>query len=61
MNLITPKKDTKQLVKGFLYEVISEVDDFGYLKVREPQQPEYNFNSAVHFIHKSNMRKVKIV
>jgi|TARA_R110000824_G_scaffold171512_1_gene349186 beta-xylosidase len=61
MQLITPKRSTKQLEKGFLYEVVSGVDNFGYFKVREPQQPEYDFHGAVHFIHKSNMRKVDIV
>ena len=61
MKLITPKRSTKQLEKGFLYEVISEVDNFGYFKVREPQQPEYDFHGVVHHIHKSNMKKVKII
>ena len=61
MKLITPKRNTKQLEAGYLYEVVSEVDSFGYFKVREPQQPEYGFHSAVHHIHKNNMKKVKIV
>jgi len=61
MNLITPKRSTKRLEKGFLYEVVSEVDSFGYVKVREPVNPGYDFHGAVHFIHKSNMKKVKVI
>jgi hypothetical protein len=61
MKLITPKRSTKQLEKGFLYEVVSEVDSFGYYKVREPVNPGYDFNGAVHHIHKSNMKKVQVV
>ena len=60
MNLITPKRSTKQLEKGFLYGVVSEVDDFGYCKVREPQQPEYDFHGAVHYIHKNNIKEMPI-
>ena len=61
MKLITPKRSTKQLEAGYLYEVVSEVNNFGYFKVREPQQPEYDFHGAVHFIHKNNMREMRIV
>jgi hypothetical protein len=61
MKLITPKRSTKQLEKGFLYEVVSGVDSFGYFKVREPQQPEYDFHGAVHHIHKNNMKEMRIV
>ena len=61
MRLITPKRSTKQLEKGFLYEVVSEVDNFGYFKVREPQQPEYDFHGCVWHIHKNNMREMRIV
>jgi len=56
MKLITPKRSTKQLEKGFLYEVVSKVDSFGYFKVREPL-----FNGAVHHIHKNNMKEMRIV
>ena len=61
MKLITPKRSTKQLEKGFLYEVVSEVDSFGYFKVREPVNPGYDFHGTVHYIHTSNMRKVKVI
>ena len=60
MRLITPKRSTKQLEKGFLYEVVSEVDSFGYFKVREPVNPGYGFNGSVHHIHKSNMKEMPI-
>jgi len=61
MRLITPKRTTKQLEKGFLYEVVSEVDSFGYFKVREPVNPGYDFYGKVWHIHKSNMREMPIV
>jgi len=61
MRLITPKRNTKQLVAGFLYEVVSKVDSFGYYKVREPDNVEYDFHGAVHHIHKNNMKEMPIV
>ena len=61
MKLITPKRSTKQLEKGFLYEVVSEVDSFGYFKVREPVNPGFDFHGRVWHIHKNNMKKVRIV
>ena len=38
MKLITPKRNTKWLERGWIYEVVSEVDSFGYFKVKEPRQ-----------------------
>ncbi len=61
MKLITPKRSTKQLEKGFLYEVVSEVDSFGYFKVREPVNPGFDFHGKIWHIHKNNMKKVRIV
>ncbi len=61
MKLITPKRSTKQLEKGFLYEIVSEVDSFGYFKVREPVNPGYDFRATIHYIHKNNIKKVKSV
>ena len=57
MTLITPKRNTKWLEKGFLYEVISEVNNFGYFKIQEPRC----INGRVHFIHKNNMKSVTVV
>ena len=63
MQLVTPKRSTKRLEKGFLYELVSEVDSFGYFKVREPVNPGYDLplTGTVYYIHKSNMRKVKVI
>ena len=61
MRLITPKRNTKQLVAGFLYEVVSEVDNFGYFKVREPDNVAYDFHGKVWHIHKNNMKEMPIV
>ena len=57
MQLITPKRNTKWLEKGFLYEVVSEVNNFGYFKIREPRA----LGGVVRFIHKNNMKKVKVI
>ena len=64
MQLVTPKRSTKRLEKGFLYELVSEVDSFGYFKVREPVnpvEPDPAPYGTVHYIHTSNMRKVKVI
>ena len=57
MRLIEPRRDTKWLEKGYIYEVVSEVDSFGYYKVREPRA----IGGVVRFIHKNNMKKVTVV
>ena len=57
MQLITPKRNTKWLEKGFLYEVVSKVDSFGYFKVKEPR----SIGKRIRFIHKNNMKPVKVV
>ena len=57
MKLIEPRRSTKWLDRGVLYEVVSKEDNFGYYKVREPNR----VGGATRFIHKSNMREVKIV
>ena len=57
MQLITPKRNTKWLEKGFLYEVVSKVDSFGYFKVKEPR----SIGKRVRFIHKNNMKEVKVI
>ena len=57
MKLITPKRSTKWLDKGVLYEVVSGKDDFGYCKVKEPRR----IGGATRYIHKNNMREVKRV
>ena len=57
MQLITPKRNTKWLERGFIYEVVSEVDNFGYFKVKEPRE----IGGVVRFIHKNNMKKVKVI
>ena len=61
MRQITPKRNTKQLVKGFLYEVVSKVDNFGYFKVREPVNAGFDFHGQVWHIHKNNMKEMPIV
>ena len=55
--LITPKRSTKWLDKCMLYEVVSEQDDFGYYRVREPRC----IGAAIRYIYKSNVQEVKIV
>ena len=57
MQLITPKRNTKWLERGFIYEVVSEVDSFGYFKIKEPRE----IGGVVRFIHKNNMKKVKVI
>ena len=57
MTLIEAKRETKQIEKGILYEVVSEVNNFGYFKVQEPRC----IGGKVHFIHKNNMKKVKVI
>ena len=57
MKLIEAKRETKWINKGVLYDVVSEVDSFGYFKVQEPRC----IGGKVHFIHKNNMKKVKVV
>ena len=57
MKLITPKRNTKWLERGFIYEVVSEVDSFGYFKIKEPRE----IGGVVRFIHKNNMKKVKVI
>ena len=57
MKLIEPRRSTKWLDRGVLYEVVSKEDNFGYYKVREPNR----IGGVTRFIHKSNMREVKIV
>jgi len=49
MKLITPKRSTKWLDKGVLYELVSEEDHFGYYKVQEQG------SMWIRYIHKSNM------
>ena len=57
MKLIEAKRATKWIETGVLYEVVSEVDSFGYCKVQEPRC----IGGHTHFIHKSNMKKVTVV
>ncbi len=57
MKLVEAKRETKRIEKGVLYEVVSEVDNFGYFKVKEP----LCIGGQVHFIHKNNMKNVKAV
>ena len=57
MRLIEPRRNTKWLEKGFLYEVVSEVDSFGYFKVKEPR----SIGKRIRFIHKNNMKEVKVI
>ena len=57
MKLITPRRNTKWLERGWIYEVVSEVDSFGYFKVKEPRQ----IGGVVRHIHKNNMKKVKVI
>ena len=54
MKLIEAKRETKWIEKGILYEVVSEVDNFGYFKVKEP----LCIGGQIHFIHKNNMKEV---
>ena len=57
MRLIEPKRSTKWIDKYVIYEVVSEEDSFGYFKVQEPRC----IGGLTHFIHKSNMKNVKVV
>ncbi len=57
MKLIEAKRATKWIDKYIIYEVVSEVDNFGYFKVQEPRC----IGGKVHFIHKSNVKKVKVI
>ena len=57
MRLIEPRRSTKWLARYVIYEVVSEVDSFGYYKVREPRC----IGGATRFIHKNNMKKVKVI
>ena len=57
MRLIQPRRDTKWIDKYVIYEVVSEEDSFGYFKVQEPRC----IGGLTHFIHKSNMKNVKVV
>ena len=61
MRLITPKRSTKQLEAGYLYEVVSEVDSFGYFKVREPVNAGFDFHGQVWDIHKNNIKEMPIL
>ena len=57
MTLIEPRRNTKWLDKGTIYEVVSEQDNFGYFKVKEPRC----VGGRTRHIHKSNMKRVTIV
>lgn len=57
MTLITPRRNTKWLEKDYIYEVVSEQDNFGYFKVKEPRC----VGGRIRFIHKSNIKPVKVV
>ena len=57
MTLITPRRNTKWLEKDYIYEVVSEQDNFGYFKVKEPRC----VGGRTRHIHKSNMKRVTIV
>ena len=57
MTLITPRRNTKWLEKDYIYEVVSEQDNFGYFKVKEPRC----VGGRTRFIHKNNMKRVNIV
>ena len=57
MKLIEAKRETKWIEKGILYEVVSEENNFGYFKVQEPRC----IGGHTHYIHKSNMKNVKVV
>tara|TARA_R110002051_G_scaffold35458_1_gene78002 strand:- start:1971 stop:2186 length:216 start_codon:yes stop_codon:yes gene_type:complete len=56
MQLIEPKRSTKWIDKYVIYEVVSGPDSFGYFKVQEPRC----IGGHTHFIHKNNMKKVRI-
>ena len=57
MQLIEPRRNTKWLEKGYIYEVVSEQDSFGYFKVKEPRC----VGGRTRFIHKNNMKRVRVV
>ena len=57
MRLIEPKRSTKWLDRYVTYEVVSKVDSFGYFKVKEPRC----IGGVTRFIHKNNMKEVKVV
>ena len=57
MTLITPNRYTKWLEKGYIYEVVSEQDSFGYFKVKEPRC----VGGRTRVIHKNNMKRVRVV
>ena len=57
MQLIEPKRSTKWIDKYVIYEVVSGPDSFGYFKVQEPRC----IGGRTHFIHKNNMRKVRVI
>ena len=57
MTLIEPRRNTKWLDKGTIYEVVSDQDSFGYFKVKEPRC----VGGRTRFIHKNNMKRVNIV
>jgi len=57
MKLIEAKRETKWIGLGILYEVVSEVNNFGYLKVQEPRC----IGGEIHFIHKNNVKVVTVV
>ena len=57
MQLIEAKRSTKWIDKYIIYEVVSGPDSFGYFKVQEPRC----IGGHTHFIHKSNMKKVRVV
>ena len=57
MTLIEPRRNTKWLDKGTIYEVVSDQDSFGYFKVKEPRC----IGGRTRYIHKHNMKKVTVV
>ena len=60
MRFITPKRSTKHLERGFIYEVLSEVDNSGSLKVLQKEMVIYEtlIPAGIHFIHKNNAKEV---
>ena len=57
MTLIEPRRYTKWLDKGTIYEVVSDQDSFGYFKVKEPRC----VGGRTRYIHRHNMKKVTVV
>ena len=60
MKFITPKRSTEHLVYGFIYEVVAEADNSGYLKVLQKEMVMFEklVPAGIHLIHKKNAKIV---